>query len=185
MQLNYDFYKNKTTQQLAKELLGKVLVVNLSQEILKGVIVETEAYVQEDQASHSYCGKTKRNAVMFEKPGMLYVYQIYGLHYCINVVSEEEGRGCAVLVRRVVPVRGGEVMRENRGDKKELANGPAKLTQAFGLDKRYNGYDLCGKNSNIYIEDMGYNISKLSQTSRVGISKEKDKLWRYVGKIKE
>ncbi|MHA1675849.1 MAG: DNA-3-methyladenine glycosylase, partial [Candidatus Njordarchaeales archaeon] len=132
--LNRNFYERYTVD-VARDLLGKVLVRVLSSEqILAGIIVETEAYRgQDDPASHAYGRKTPRNAIMYGKPGYSYVYFIYGMYHCLNVVTEPEGVPAAVLIRAVEPIFGIELMKKYRNTDKisNLTNGPGKLCQAF------------------------------------------------------
>jgi len=154
--------------------------------------VEVEAYLDEnDPASHAYRGKTKRNEVMFLKGGHLYVYFTYGMHFCSNIVTEDEGKGRAVLLRAIEPIEGIDKMKKNRKIKitgttnpedkksiKELANGPAKLCQAFELARKENGTDLLG--NEIYISDGGAEInSTIITTTRIGITTGVEKKWRY------
>ncbi|NXX85178.1 3MG glycosylase, partial [Urocolius indicus] len=151
-QLEADFF-NQPCISLAKSFLGQILVRKLPDgRELWGRIVETEAYLGgEDEASHSKGGKqTQRNAAMFMKPGTLYVYQIYGMYFCINVSSQ--GEGAAVLLRSLEPLRGLEAMRELRSAARkgppkvlrdwQLCNGPSKLCQALGIDKTFDQRDL-------------------------------------------
>ena len=134
----------RDTLTVARELLGQRLVRRLAGQELVGRIVEVEAYVQDDAACHASRGRTARNAVMFGPPGHAYVYFIYGMHYCLNVVTEPEGSAAAVLFRAVEPLAGIDVMRLNRGGRQgvELTNGPAKLCSALGIDRALNGTDL-------------------------------------------
>jgi DNA-3-methyladenine glycosylase len=131
---------NQPTIELAKALLGKYLVFGN----LRGKIVETEAYLYRgDPGCHAARGPTPRNAPMFGPAGRTYVYFIYGMYYCLNVVSGKPGEGEAVLIRALEPVDGIEVMKERRKTAKieNLCNGPGKLTQAFGITKEHN--NLC------------------------------------------
>jgi DNA-3-methyladenine glycosylase len=170
---------------VARQLLGKVLVRQAGRTTLSGLIVEVEAYNGTgDPASHSFRGKTARNEVMFREGGVLYVYFTYGMHFCANVVTGEEGEGCAVLVRAVEPLEGIAAMARRRGKPssslRDLCSGPAKLCQAFGIGRKQNGADLTG--DEIRIEDRGAIISpqQIVATPRIGISQGKEKLWRFV-----
>ena len=183
-----EFFTGMTTLQAAKELLGCLLTVKVDDTTVIGRIIETEAYSQDDAASHSFGGrKTNKNSVMFKSAGHLYVYFTYGMHYCMNIVTEREGRGCAVLIRAVEPVEGIEIMRGNRhaasGKKiqdRDLTNGPAKVCQAFGIHKEHNGSDLTNRNSLIHLIRRTGTVPKHTRTPRIGISREKEKLWRFV-----
>lgn len=126
---------------MAPELLNKLLVRGAR----VGRIVEVEAYVGSfDAGSHAYRGMTARNATMFGKPGLLYVYFTYGMHWCMNAVCGSEGEGLAVLIRALAPVAGEDEMTAARGGVRpvDLCNGPAKLAQAFGIDGAFDGADL-------------------------------------------
>ncbi|MGA2296151.1 MAG: DNA-3-methyladenine glycosylase [FCB group bacterium] len=140
-----EFFLQKT-EKVAKELLGKVIVKKIDNKIiLAGKIVETEAYLSKnDLASHSAPGKTKRNAAMFSVGGILYVYKIYGIHHCINIVTEPESIGSAVLIRAIEPLLGIDTMKELRGNDNiyNLCSGPAKLAQAFDFKIKDNSSSL-------------------------------------------
>ena len=180
--LSKAFFERRATVDIAKGLLGCVFVREAGDVRMSGVIVETEAYTEEDPAAHSFGGRrTKRNEVMFARAGCLYVYFTYGMHHCLNVVSEEEGRGCAVLIRAVVPLEGIDLMRNNRGDRRdsELTNGPGKVCHAFGITRAHNGTDLIDAPSPLYILDRDYTPA-IQCTPRVGISKAQEVLWRFV-----
>jgi len=149
---------------------------------VSGRIVETEAYMQHDPASHSFNGPTSRNSVMFGPPGRLYVYRSYGIHWCANVVTGVERDGQAVLLRALVPVDGLEVMRSRRAGRpdRELCNGPGKLCAALGIDGDDNGIDLTGVSSAIRIVDDGSEVTEaVSVGPRIGITKAVDTPWRF------
>lgn len=144
-------------------------------------IVETEAYHQDDPASHSFAGLTKRTAPMFKAGGHLYVYFTYGMHYAINIVAGPEGVGEAVLIRAGEPLEGIEIMQKNRGrtDVKNLTNGPGKLAQALGV----NNTELSGEKlnkSSIWLEPPGEEWTHETATSaRIGITKAAHQPWRF------
>lgn len=167
---------------VARELIGKVLVRKNGKRIYSGIIVETEAYTgSDDEASHSYRGKTNRNSYMFEEGGTAYVYFTYGNHYCVNVVVGKAGLAHAVLLRAVEPLEGTRFMKKNREAAKNLfslTNGPGKLTQAFEIDLKLNGADLCGNELFIASEDTGREF-RLKRSKRIGISKNTEKLYRF------
>ena len=137
----------RATLKVARELLGCVLVRRLPEGVLRGRIVETEAYVGEgDKACHARAGRTPRTDPLYGPPGLAYVYLTYGMHYMLNAVAEPEGMPAAVLIRAAEPLEGIEWMTRARGieDERLLAAGPARLTQAFGIDLRQNRADLRG-----------------------------------------
>ena len=145
-----EFFR-RPTLAAARGLLGARLVRVLDGMRLAGIITETEAYIgEEDLGCHAKAGKTKRNAVMYGPAGHAYVYFTYGMHWCLNAVTEQEGFPAAVLIRAIQPVEGVEVISTRRrgGD----TNGPAKLTQALGIDRALNGADLCDPGANLWIE---------------------------------
>jgi DNA-3-methyladenine glycosylase len=142
--LERPFYA-RDTLTVARELLGQHLVRHLDGQRVSGRIVEVEAYVgEEDRACHAAPGRTARNAVMYGPPGHAYVYFIYGMHHCFNVVTEREGYPAAVLVRALEPLEGLDAMRLHRAGREGVAltNGPAKLCYALAIDRALNGADL-------------------------------------------
>jgi DNA-3-methyladenine glycosylase len=160
---------------LARALLGKYLVFD----DLWGKIVETEAYLShDDPGSHAYRGLTKRNAPMFGPAGKSYVYFIYGMYHCFNIVSGKTGEGEAVLVRALEPVRGIEVMQKNRRTKtvENLCSGPGKLTQAFGITKKHNDLHLVDGPIRLY--DSG-EIPVIGISTRIGLTNGGDLPLRF------
>lgn len=176
--LSKEFYLQDTVSA-ARGLLGKVLVHRVNGGVVAGTIVETEAYLRDDPACHASRGLTKRNAVMFGEPGRAYVYFTYGMYHCFNAVTSPPGVGEAVLVRAVEPLEGIEMMKKNRGtdDFFNLASGPGKLCQAFGLDRRHNGLDLAS--SDLIILDSTPSDFEIVTTTRIGIREAADRPWRY------
>ncbi len=166
---------------VARRLLNALLVVGDR----VGRIVEVEAYRgSQDPASHAHRGPTPRNATMFGRPGLLYVYRSYGIHWCANVVAGADGVAEAVLVRAVEPVHGLERMRAARGPRvpdRDLANGPGKLCSALGIDGTHDGVDLLAPDSPVrLLRDEARPPSRPVTTSRIGITKAVDRPWRYV-----
>ena len=184
--LNKNFYKRELLT-VAKELLGKVLVKKNGNKILAGRIVEVEAYNGEtDAAAHTYTGKTKRNEVMFNEGGLLYVYITYGAHHCCNVVTGIEGKGTAVLIRAVEPAAGLDTMIQNRFKRKLLNNreifnltsGPGKVCSAFGIIKNHSGIDLTG--DKIYlVKSKLKKHEQIGVSKRIGITRSVDLQWRF------
>jgi len=162
-------------------MLGWLLCRKLPGGIIKLKIVETEAYHQDDPASHSFAGLTKRTAPMFEAGGHIYVYFTYGMHYCINLVTGPKGVGEAVLLRAGEPLEGIELMKQNRGldNIKNLANGPGKLAQALGIqDTLLSGKKL--SRSNIWLEaDADEVVHEIVVATRVGIARAVHQPWRF------
>ena len=159
---------------VARDLVGATLLVDG----VGGVVVETEAYAPDDPASHSYRGRTVRNATMFGRPGTLYVYRSYGIHWCANVVCGEEGVGSAVLLRALEPTHGLETMRARRGveDVRRLCAGPGSLAQALGITREHDGLPLDRPPFALRLRDGG---AELVASRRVGITRAADLPWRY------
>lgn len=179
--LKRSFYSENSVK-VAKKLLGKLLVRELPEGKLIGKIVEVEAYRgSDDPASHAYRGKTQRNQVMFSKPGLAYIYLIYGVHYCLNVKAEKEGIPGAVLIRALEPIEGIEIMRKNRQIEKitELTNGPAKLTEAMKITGELNGWDLTLGKRLFICEPSLKEDFEIIATSRIGIKVGTEKPWRF------
>jgi DNA-3-methyladenine glycosylase len=169
----------------APQLLGKLLVKRENKSLFAGMITEVEAYDGAvDEAAHSFIGITKRNEVMFNEGGYLYVYFIYGMHYCCNVVVGPKNSGQAVLIRGVEPINEIDKMRKNRlikdnmTNKAKLTNGPAKICQAFDITKVHNGTDLT-KNHIFLCEYKNIPYSNIVKSERIGISKSKELKWRF------
>jgi DNA-3-methyladenine glycosylase len=180
------FYARRT-RTVARELLGCTLVRQWNGTRLSGLIVEAEAYIGEsDLACHAKAGRTLRTAVMYGLPGFSYVYFTYGMHWMLNVVTEEQNFPAAVLLRAIEPVEGIEVMQRLRGGKdlRFVGRGPACLTQAMGVSRAENGLDLCAHDSTLWIE-QGNAIPKrnVGVSPRIGLGNTPEpwlsKPWRY------
>lgn len=164
---------------VAPELVGKLLVRRLGEELLSGWIVEVEAYMgSQDPASHAYGGPTQRNHSMFGPPGHLYVYRSYGVHFCANVVTSEEGVGTAVLLRALEPESGIDQMRRLRDldEIRRLCRGPGNLGRALGISRSDDGADLIG--SDIFIIDRG-SRPEIGAATRIGINVAAERPWRF------
>ena len=182
--LDRDFYA-RNALLVAPDLLNKVLVAPDGR---AGRIVEVEAYRgADDPGSHGFRGMTKRNATMFGPPGHLYVYFTYGMHWCANVVVETGGVAAAVLLRALTPLEGLDAMYEARGPAarrdRDLCSGPAKLTQALGMDGALDGADLVSGDRGATIVDDGQPPPRVPVvTTRIGLTNGTDLPWRfYVG----
>lgn len=189
--LKRDFY-DRSTLEVAKGLLGKELVLHREGGFISCRIVETEAYIGAiDKAAHCYLNKmTHRTEVMFGPPGYSYVYLIYGMYHCFNIVTQGVGEGAAVLIRAVEPITGQEEITLNRYNKSldaltkreliNLTNGPGKLCKAMGIDKSLNGADLCG--DHFYLTEGEDKELEVVQTTRVNIDYAEEAIafpWRY------
>lgn len=175
------FYE-RDARVVACELIGKVLVFENQGALLRGEIVETEAYLgSEDPASHAYRGVTPRNRVMFGRGGVSYVYFTYGFHHCFNVVTGKEGAASAVLLRAVKPLDGiGEMKKRRNGIKhlQDLTNGPGKLAQAFGITREHSGIDLTQNGFHIE-EGEKAPYEQIRVSPRIGIREAKNLLYRF------
>jgi DNA-3-methyladenine glycosylase len=176
------FY-DRPTLIVAEELLGKVLVHRTPAGVTAGIIVETEAYIGEDDpACHAAPGPTRRNAPLYGPPGMAYVYLNYGIHYLVNAVTEAEGHPAAVLIRALAPIDGIRLMEKRRApegrhiDTDDLCRGPGNLTRALGITLTDNLLDLTS--SRLYIEDRRLPCREISWGSRIGITVGVEKPWR-------
>jgi DNA-3-methyladenine glycosylase len=183
--LSRDFFA-RDTLTVARELLGQRLVRVLDGRHLSGRIVEVEAYIgEDDQACHARPGPTKRNAPMYGPPGHAYVYLIYGMHHCLNIVTEQEGFPAAVLVRALEPLAGIEEMRVRRGGRPDLplTSGPARLCQAMGIDRRFNATDLCTPDALLFLEeDVAIPGDAIVTGPRIGVRGDKVAVtvpWRF------
>jgi DNA-3-methyladenine glycosylase len=189
----------RSTLQVARDLLGKHIVRKVGTILLIGKIVEVEAYCKGDPASHAFHGRTKRNDVMFWEGGHLYVYFTYGMHFCANIVTGNEGIGEAVLIRAIEPLTGIDVMTKyrfanlsrtqcgisvsrrqshNHQSLINLTNGPAKFCQAFNISRKENGADLIGSEI-IIIEEKTKTTSSIGRSARIGIRSGVEKKWRF------
>ena len=160
-------------------LLGTILVADGPDGRLSARIVETEAYVPGDAASHAYRGPTARNRSMFLERGRAYVYFIYGTSYCLNVTSEAAGVGAAVLVRAAEPLLGLDVMRERRAgrDDRLLCRGPGRLATAFAITRLYDGLDLCAAGP-LWLA-AGSAPQAIGESARIGLRREATRVLRF------
>ncbi|MEW6059839.1 MAG: DNA-3-methyladenine glycosylase [Actinomycetota bacterium] len=175
------FYERASTK-VAPDLLGRLLVRELQGSVrLVARIVETEAYEEDDPASHSYRGPTPRTEVMFGRPGRLYVYFAYGMHHCMNVVTGRSGEGSAVLLRAAEPLEGLAEMARRRGtdDPRLLCSGPARLAQAFGIALSDNGLDLVRGSGLFLVLGDPVAESHVERTPRIGVSVGRERRWRF------
>ena len=160
----------KNTLDIAQVLLGKILCVKNGRKITRGVITETEVYRGEDDlACHASKGRTKRTETMYQKAGTIYVYMIYGMYFCLNIVTEKKDYPAAVLIRKIT-ANGNEI------------SGPGRVCRYFGIDKSFNGLDVFG--DKIWLEDTGIKIVKkdILASKRIGVDYAKhckEYLWRF------
>ncbi len=184
--LSKKFYQNSDVVQVARGLLGKFLCTAFNGQLTTGMIVETEAYCGENDMACHACrfGKTSRTEVMFGAGGHAYVYLCYGIHHMVNVVTNEEGKADAVLIRALEPAEGVETMTQRRGKKlaQRLTAGPGTVGEAMGIKTYDNGTSLSG--SKIWLEDRGLHVSDraIVSKSRIGVDYAGDdalKPWRF------
>ncbi|HVD97235.1 MAG TPA: DNA-3-methyladenine glycosylase [Cytophagaceae bacterium] len=187
MKLPKEFYLQNDVLKISKELLGKFLFTNIEGKITGGMITETEAYrAPEDKASHAFGGRrTERTEIFYSEGGVAYVYLCYGIHNLFNVVTNQKNIPHAILIRAIEPVEGMEYMMTRRNKTKvnpALTCGPGSMSQALGIDRKYNGTDLQG--NEIWIEDRGIIIAerKILKGPRIGVDYAAEwakKPWRF------
>ncbi|MBP1606342.1 MAG: 3-methyladenine glycosylase [Acidobacteria bacterium] len=186
MSLPRAFY-DRPTLEVARDLIGKLLVHVTKAGRASGVIVEVEAYIGEnDPACHASAGPTRRNAPLYGPPGRAYVYFNYGMHYLVNAVTEASGRPAAVLIRALDPREGVDLMRRRRARTSgrsadafgthELCRGPGNLTRALAIGRRQNRVSLSG--GRLHIEDVGLDPGPVAWSPRIGIRVGTERLWR-------
>ncbi|MBA3656343.1 MAG: DNA-3-methyladenine glycosylase [Gemmatimonadaceae bacterium] len=178
------FY-NRETELVARDLLGAVLQCRTDDGVASGIIVETEAYVGEhDEACHAFAGLTRRTALLYGRPGLSYVYFIYGMYWCFNAVTREEGLPSAVLIRAVEPFEGIPLIRRRRPAVKreaDLTNGPGKLCLALGIGREMNGISL-QRGALVIRRGVTVPDSEVQVTPRIGITKAVDWPLRWIVK---
>ena len=188
--LTREFF-SRNAETVAKDILGKYLVRETKQGKMVGKIIAVEAYLgTTDKACHAYNNKkTEKTKIMYEAPGTWYVYFIYGIYSCLNVIVEKKGVPCAVFIRALFPIEGIEIMKQRRTVKlgrnyKNLLDGPGKLCQAFNINKnKFNGKDSCSENVKLYItQGEMVNPSDVALGARIGIDyaeEDKERLLRF------
>ncbi len=168
------------TAELARFLIGKLVVRALPGELAAGRIVETEAYLAGDEASHAFRGLTARNRVMFGPKGYAYVYLIYGMYFALNVSGAAEGVGEAVLIRAAEPVLGTGAMARYRGEvpERDLMRGPGRLAMALDIDRGLDGADLCAAGP-LWLASGGCETLECAVSTRIGITRDAHRLLRF------
>ncbi len=189
MILPVSFY-SRSTLKVLEDLIGKVLVRKSEEGLTSGVIVEAEAYTGEDDpASYAFSGRTKRSEIMYGPPGRAFVHFTYGMHHMLNLVTEREEFPAAILIRALEPREGISLMKKRRQTEElfNLCSGPAKICQAFGIDRSHNGLSLFSSKSPLFIKEGARRENgekrkkrkeELIWTSRIGIQEGKERLWR-------
>ena len=183
--MNHSFFRQDTVE-LARKLLGTLLVHSTAEGIAAGMIVETEAYVGAiDKACHAWQNRSERTEIMYHDGGYAYVYLIYGMHHCFNVVTGPPGEGNAVLIRALEPVIGIDLMQRRRNTKllRNLCNGPGKVCEALGITKNEYGTDLCSADSPLRLLKYRYIPDKLIAASpRINVAYAEEAAawpWRF------
>ncbi len=163
----------------AQNLLGWELIHHTPAGDIGGIIIETEAYAEEDEASHSFRGRTKRTAPMFEEAGHIYMYFIYGMHWCINIVTGPKDHGEAILIRALKPTRGIDLMKTYRKtkDERRLTNGPGSLVQALAIPPTYSSQFITA--TSLELIPPTKTKFKVQSSPRIGITKATEKHWRF------
>jgi DNA-3-methyladenine glycosylase len=172
------------TVKLARYLIGKTVVREIPGGRAVGRIVETEAYLSGDAASHFFRGPTPRNKSIYLAHGHAYVYFCYGAHFMLNVSAERAGAGGGILIRAFEPIEGIAWMQANRGNVRlrDLARGPGRLAAAFGISKLHDGVDLCGKEGEVWLGSTVRPRDKIGTSVRIGITKDAHRLLRFYEK---
>ncbi len=167
--------------EAAPRLLGWRLIVASDEGEAGGIIIETEAYRQDDPASHSFNGLTARNNALFREAGYIYVYRSYGLHAMLNLATGGDGEGQGVLIRAIEPTTGHDVMARRRGTDNplDLARGPARLTQALGVKLEHNGSHLRDGWLRLQPPPSPLRPEQITASPRIGITRAVDKPWRF------
>lgn len=175
--LSLEFYRRDDTLKIASELLGKDLFTRIDEKICGGKIIETEAYCgPEDRGSHAFNDRrSPKNEMMYNSGGLVYMYICYGIHNMLNIVTGREGSSHAILIRAIEPHTGLDLMRERRNifnKDQRLCQGPGALTEALGLTKKYNGFDILG--DEIWISDSEQSIpnNQIMSSARIGMNFE-------------
>ncbi|MCP2520149.1 DNA-3-methyladenine glycosylase [SCandidatus Aminicenantes bacterium Aminicenantia_JdfR_composite] len=171
----------RNSLEVARDILGHILVRESSEGKTSGIIVETEVYRGEDDpASFAYRGRTKRSEPLYGSPGTAFVYMTYGMYYLLNIITEKENFPAAILIRAVEPLEGVELMKKRRktNNIRNLASGPGKLAQAFAIDLSLNGVDMTSPYSPLYVGEKKVEAKELVWKPRIGIREGTDRLWR-------
>jgi len=185
--LDKDFYLRSDVVQISRDLLGKVLCINIQGHLRKGMIVETEAYCgATDKACHAYQRRTPRTETMYQAGGIAYVYLCYGMHYLFNVVTNVADKADAVLIRAIEPLEGTEAMSAGFTTLKPpryFTAGPGRVAKVLGIDKEHNGLSLL-QETTLWIEDQGFVIeeAKIGVSTRIGVQYAQESAllpWRF------